>query len=395
MPKVLSAKGKCRLSAQTEFDDEARGNPLDEATFHSGSVSRRSDFRTQRSWSNGVAFLISFFVVVSFWRIGILYFRATGAHLPTWLNSMNEVFTNLNYRDTSLHLGQLPRLLYMGDVPVTNTFAGGALLYRLLTFYPADKLVIICSVTPGMKTLPGMKYYHWGARFPRLLHTRFSSLYCLRHFWRHKQIPPLITKVADSFQPEAVLSFSHVSAWLSDWRLSVARSISFHLIAHDDYAFLQLLPKIARPWAERTFTEAYRGASSRFCISPGWRNLRNDIGALLKVFIRYVIWQRRRLIKSPVEPFAPQYHLLLLMRDKIMGSRPFVGLFHSRVSLGNSDTECWYSRRNISTWQRGLMPHPSCSMRAPLFPWKNCLIVYVKKQIVLLLSKALMLSDWR
>ena len=181
---------------------------------------------------------------------------------------MNEVFTNLNYRDTSLHLGQLPRLLYIGDVPVTNTFAGGALLYRLLTFYPADKLVIICSVTPGMKTLPGVKYYHWGARFPRLLHTRFSSLYCLWHFWRHNQILPLLTKVADLFQPEAVLSVSHVNAWLSAWRLSVARSIPFHLIAHDDYAFTQLLPKIARPWAERRFAEAYRGARSRFCISP-------------------------------------------------------------------------------------------------------------------------------
>jgi hypothetical protein len=175
-------------------------------------------------------------------------------------------FTNVNHQDTPLH--QLPRLLYIGDVPITNTFAGAALLYRLLAFYPSDKLVIICSVTPGMKTLPGVKYYHWGARFPRLLQTRFASVYCLWHFWRHKQIPSLITKVADSFQPEAVLSVSHVNAWLSAWRLSVARSISFHLIAHDDYAFTQLLPKIARPWAERRFAEAYRGASSRFCISP-------------------------------------------------------------------------------------------------------------------------------
>ena len=180
---------------------------------------------------------------------------------------MNDVFTNINHQDTSLHLGQLPRLLYIGDVPITNTFAGAALLYRLLAFYPADKLVIICSVTPGMKTLPGVRYYHWGARFPRLLQTRFSSLYCLWHFWRHNQIPSLITKVADSFQPEAVLSVSHVNAWLSAWRLSVARSIPFHLIAHDDYAFTQRLPKIARPWAERRFAEAYRGASSRFCIS--------------------------------------------------------------------------------------------------------------------------------
>jgi hypothetical protein len=177
------------------------------------------------------------------------------------------VFASINHQNTSLRLSGLPRLLYVGDVPVTNTFAGAALLYRLLAFYPADKLVIICAVTPGMKTLPGVRYYHWGARFPRLLQTRFSSLYCLWHLWRHKQMPSLITKVADTFQPEAVLSVSHVNAWLSAWRLSVDRSISFHLIVHDDYAFTQRLPKIARPWAERRFAEAYRGASSRFCIS--------------------------------------------------------------------------------------------------------------------------------
>jgi hypothetical protein len=176
-------------------------------------------------------------------------------------------FINVNHGDMSLHLSRLPRLLYIGDVPVTNTFAGAALLYRLLAFYPADKLAIVCPVTPGMKTLPGVRYYHWGARFPRLLQTRFSNLYCLWHLWRHTRIPPLIMKVADSFQPEAVLSVSHVNAWLSAWRLSVAHSISFHMIAHDDYAFTQRLPHIARPWAERMFAEAYRGASSRFCIS--------------------------------------------------------------------------------------------------------------------------------
>jgi hypothetical protein len=176
-------------------------------------------------------------------------------------------FIDINHQDTSPDLNQLPRLLYIGDVPITNTFAGAALLYRLLTFYPADKLAIICSITPGMKTLPGVRYHHWGARFPRLLQTRFSSMYCLWHFWRQRQIPSLITKVANSFQPEAVLSVSHVNAWLSAFRLSIERSISFHLIAHDDYAFTERLPKFARPWAERRFAEAYRGASSRFCIS--------------------------------------------------------------------------------------------------------------------------------
>src|SRR5262245_3037215 len=108
-------------------------------------------------------------------------------------------FMNVNNGDMSFHQSQLPRLLYIGDVPVTDTFAGAALMYRLLAFYPADKLAIVCSVAPGMRTLPGVRYYHWGARFPRLLQTRFSNLYCLWHLWHHTRIPRLIMKVADSF----------------------------------------------------------------------------------------------------------------------------------------------------------------------------------------------------
>jgi hypothetical protein len=174
---------------------------------------------------------------------------------------------DIHSQDPSPPSDELPRLLYIGDVPVTNTFAGAALLYRLLAFYPPGKLMVICSVTPAMRTLPGVEYHHWGAAFPRLLQTRFSDIYCLWHFWRHGQIPRVITRVADAFQPQAVLSVSHASAWRSAWHLSAARSIPFHLIAHDDYAFSQGLPKIVREWAERKFAEAYRGANSRFCIS--------------------------------------------------------------------------------------------------------------------------------
>ena len=38
---------------------------------------------------------------------------------------------------------ELPRLLYVGDVPVECSYHGSALLYRLLQKYPVDRLRII------------------------------------------------------------------------------------------------------------------------------------------------------------------------------------------------------------------------------------------------------------
>ena len=50
----------------------------------------------------------------------------------------------------------LPRLLYIGDVAVADTMGGPALLYRLLQFYPAHKLTVVCALEPGMPVLPGV-----------------------------------------------------------------------------------------------------------------------------------------------------------------------------------------------------------------------------------------------
>ena len=78
----------------------------------------------------------------------------------------------------------LPRLLYVGDVSVADTMAGEALLFRLLQFYPAGKLALICGTRPGMPVLPGVRYHHWGPAFPRLLHSRVSEEYVLWRAWR-------------------------------------------------------------------------------------------------------------------------------------------------------------------------------------------------------------------
>jgi hypothetical protein len=69
---------------------------------------------------------------------------------------------------------ELPRLLYIGDVSVADSYAGEVLLYRLLEFYPPDRLAVVCGIRSGMKRLPGVVYHHWGPAFPSLLRSRIA-----------------------------------------------------------------------------------------------------------------------------------------------------------------------------------------------------------------------------
>lgn len=162
---------------------------------------------------------------------------------------------------------RLPRLLYIGDVSVADTVAGEALLYRLLQFYPPDRLAVICGVRPDMPRLPGVAYHHWGAGYPSLLHSRVAEEYVLWHAWRYYEVPPAIAHTATMFKPDAILTISHVSAWLAAWQLSLARGLPLHLIAHDDFVYASRFPRWSRAWAERKFGEAYRHAAGRLCIS--------------------------------------------------------------------------------------------------------------------------------
>ena len=71
----------------------------------------------------------------------------------------------------------LPRLLYLGDVPVESSYHGSALLYRLLQNYPPDRLRIIegnhRNSVPERR-LHGVLYRVLKVGWSRPLYTRFS-----------------------------------------------------------------------------------------------------------------------------------------------------------------------------------------------------------------------------
>jgi hypothetical protein len=163
--------------------------------------------------------------------------------------------------------GTLPRLLYIGDVPVSSTYGGATLLFRLLQNYPADRLVV-CAPVAGMESpLAGVRYVAFDARWPGLFRTRLSTAYCAWISWRLSSVPNWSRELVREFRPAAVLTISQTSGWILAWQLALREDLPLFMLAHDDHVFYRHLPSSLQPWAQRSFGEAYRYSSSRFCIS--------------------------------------------------------------------------------------------------------------------------------
>lgn len=163
----------------------------------------------------------------------------------------------------------LPRLLYLGDVPVESSYHGSALLCRLLESYPADRLRIIeGNLSPSRidRRLPGVRYQTLDIGRARLLNSRlhdwYSAWLAARSAGRARQVPGLL----DGFEPDAVVTVAHGHSWVTAARFAAARGIPLHLICHDDWP--SVVSASLRNRADHELGDAYRQAASRFCTSP-------------------------------------------------------------------------------------------------------------------------------
>jgi hypothetical protein len=68
----------------------------------------------------------------------------------------------------------LPKILYMSDVPVELSSAGATLLYRLLQHYPKEKLLIIqgVGIDENQPRIAGVQYHVSKSRLERLRYTQ-------------------------------------------------------------------------------------------------------------------------------------------------------------------------------------------------------------------------------
>src|SRR6516225_4611559 len=75
-------------------------------------------------------------------------------------------------------MSNLPRLSYLGEVPVECSYHGSALLWRLLENYPPKDLLIVEGIHRSSveRRLPGVRYIHSPTPgIGRMLRTRYAS----------------------------------------------------------------------------------------------------------------------------------------------------------------------------------------------------------------------------
>ena len=164
----------------------------------------------------------------------------------------------------------LPRLLYIGDVPVEASYHGSALLHRLLGDYPVDRLTIIETATPSrpLRRLPNVNYLSHPLGKQSWLNTRFHSHAVAWYSRAAARSGRHIWALSNGFACEGVLTVAHGFGWLAAADLAARRQTPLHLIVHDDWPrVLNVGPRV-RNWIDGCFADAYRAARSRVCVSP-------------------------------------------------------------------------------------------------------------------------------
>jgi glycosyltransferase involved in cell wall biosynthesis len=165
----------------------------------------------------------------------------------------------------------LPRVLYLGDVPLEESFAGSTLLYRLFERYPADRMLVIetdMQSSPNGRRLEDVRYERLTFVKERFLRSRVRRVYgsalALTAAARARRVDRLV----GTFRPEAVVSVSHGFSWLTAFHYAKANRIPFHLILHDDWTKMLPATRSVTSLIARRFVCAYRSAAECYNISP-------------------------------------------------------------------------------------------------------------------------------
>ena len=138
----------------------------------------------------------------------------------------------------------LPRLLYVGDVPVEASYHGSALLYRLFQGYPAARLQIAeGNLLPPRTTrrLPDVRHTTFAVGRQRLLNTRFHDWYSRWLTARAAGRAGRVRALLGGFSPEAIVTVGHGYSWVTAARLARELEVPLHFVIHDDW------PRVVSP----------------------------------------------------------------------------------------------------------------------------------------------------
>lgn len=164
---------------------------------------------------------------------------------------------------------ELPKILYLADVPVELSSAGATLLYRLLQHYPKEKLLIIqgAPLDGNQPRIPGVQYHVIKSKLERLRYTRFAKYTKGLFLADQLLLSSKVKKIIQSYQPDIILTVSIRLAWLNALRLSEELNIPLYLILHDDWLTSENHGKWQN-YLVGMFEKLYKHATERFCISP-------------------------------------------------------------------------------------------------------------------------------
>lgn len=163
----------------------------------------------------------------------------------------------------------LPRILYIADVPVDLTSAGSTLLYRMLQYYPADKLCIVQSRRGNEeRRLPGVEYHYVPQPvFDRIKITRFRKMGAVAEVLTAPFAGRELKSVFAGFKPDCILTVTSRFYWIKAAKLARKFDVPLHLILHDDIVTGENYGPFANSKIEHHFSKVYRKAASRMCIS--------------------------------------------------------------------------------------------------------------------------------
>jgi hypothetical protein len=168
-----------------------------------------------------------------------------------------------------MNTATLPKLLYVGDVPVEPTVAGAALFYRLLQAYPADRLMVVQGEQPGdPPRLPGVRYATFRLPLQKFTRTRLHQWAGVVRYLTAERRVSAIGSLAANFPAEAVLTVVAGYSWITAAAFARKHQLPLHLIIHDEVSGTLALPARMHDSLSRTFADVCRQAVNRFCISP-------------------------------------------------------------------------------------------------------------------------------
>ncbi|HSL55674.1 MAG TPA: glycosyltransferase [Pyrinomonadaceae bacterium] len=164
----------------------------------------------------------------------------------------------------------IPGIVYVGDVPVEASYHGSALLHRLLSDYPHDRLTIIETARESQteRRLPNINYISRPIGNQRWLDTRFHPYVAA---WFTRTAPRMASQISQSlngFECEGVLTVAHGFGWLAAAEIASKRNVPLHVIIHDDWPRVSDVAPQFRNWLDKRFANVYRQAQSRLCVSP-------------------------------------------------------------------------------------------------------------------------------